>query len=86
MEIGGHLFQKKNGQMIKTLKKILIKYGQKAMVIEGRIIVFIGLKNQMNEKALKNKLDGFLIKNYSINLENTLKLKDPFQEWFKSEV
>ena len=40
----------------------------------------------MNEKILKDKLDGFLIKNYSINLENTLKFKDPFPEWFKSEV
>jgi hypothetical protein len=40
----------------------------------------------MNEKILKDKLDGFLIKNYSINLENSLKLKDPFPEWFKSEV
>ena len=37
-------------------------------------IVFIGLKNEMNESLIKNKLDGFLIKNYSINLAITLKL------------
>ena len=48
-------------------------------------IVFIGLKNEMNENLIKNKLDGFLIKNYSINLANTLKYKDPFPEWFNNK-
>jgi G3E family GTPase len=48
-------------------------------------IVFIGLKNEMNESLIKNKLDGFLIKNYSINLANTLKFKDPFPEWFNNK-
>ena len=48
-------------------------------------IVFIGLKNQMNESLIKNKLDGFLIKNYFINLVNTLKYKDPFPEWFNNK-
>ena len=48
-------------------------------------IVFIGLKNEMNEGLIKNKLDGFLIKNYSINLANTLKYKDPFPEWFNNK-
>ena len=48
-------------------------------------IVFIGLKNEMNESLIKNKLDGFLIKNYSINLANTLKYKDPFPAWFNNK-
>ncbi len=48
-------------------------------------IVFIGLKNEMNESLIKNKLDTFLIKNYSINLANTLKYKDPFPEWFNNK-
>ena len=48
-------------------------------------IVFIGLKNEMNESLIKNKLDGFLIKNYSINLANTLKYKDPFPDWFNNK-
>ena len=48
-------------------------------------IVFIGLKNEMNEGLIRNKLDGFLIKNYSINLANTLKYKDPFPEWFNNK-
>ena len=49
-------------------------------------IVFIGLKNEMNESFIKNKLDGFLLKNYSINLANTLKYKDPFPEWFNNKA
>ena len=48
-------------------------------------IVFIGLKNEMNESLIKDKLNGFLIKNYSINLANTLKYKDPFPEWFNNK-
>ena len=48
-------------------------------------IVFIGLKNEMDESLIKNKLDGFLIKNYSINLANTLRYKDPFPEWFNNK-
>ena len=39
----------------------------------------------MNESLIKNKLDGFLIKNYFINLVNTLKYKDPFPEWFNNK-
>ena len=64
-----------------NINKIWVKgYGDRRQEI-----VFIGLKNEMNESLIKNKLDGFLIKNYSINLTNTLKYKDPFPEWFKSE-
>ena len=48
-------------------------------------IVFIGLKNQMDINFIKDKLDEFLIKDYSINLENSLKFKDPFPEWFQGK-
>ena len=48
-------------------------------------IVFIGLKNEMNESLIRDKLNGFLIKNYSINLANTLKFKDPFPGWFNNK-
>ncbi len=65
----------------KNINKIWVKdYGDRRQEI-----VFIGLKNQMNEGNIKNKLDGFLVKNYSIGLENSLKFQDPFPEWFKSE-
>ena len=48
-------------------------------------IVFIGLNNQMDKNEIKNKLDGSLVKNYSINFENSLKYKDPFPEWFQNK-
>ncbi len=48
-------------------------------------IVFIGLKNQMDINFIKDKLDEFLIKDYSINLENSLKFKDPFPDWFQGK-
>ncbi|RPH08128.1 MAG: GTP-binding protein [Alphaproteobacteria bacterium TMED93] len=62
------------------MSKIWVKnYGDRRQEI-----VFIGIANQMDKNIIKNKLDGFLIKNYSINLENSLKFKDPFPEWFKN--
>ena len=64
-----------------NINKIWVKgYGDRRQEI-----VFIGLKNEMNESLIKNKLDGFLIKNYSINLANTLKYKDPFPGWFDNK-
>ncbi|MAH89032.1 MAG: 4-hydroxytetrahydrobiopterin dehydratase [Pelagibacterales bacterium] len=47
-------------------------------------IVFIGLKNEMDKKLIIDKLDRLLVKDYSIKIENTLRFKDPFPEWFKS--
>lgn len=46
-------------------------------------IVFIGLKDQMNESAVREKLDECLVKNYLDAPELCQKLKDPFPEWFK---
>ena len=64
----------------KSIEKIWVKnFGDRRQEI-----VFIGLKNQMDENIIKKKLDGYLIKNYSINLKNSLKFKDPFPEWFKN--
>ena len=37
----------------------------------------------MDENIIKKKLDGYLIKNYSINFKNSLKFKDPFQNGLK---
>ena len=65
-----------------NINKIWVKdYGDRRQEI-----VFIGLKNQMNSNMIKTKLDGFLIKNYNINLKNSLKGKDPFPQWFKSDT
>ncbi len=46
-------------------------------------IVFIGLKDQMNEAAIRAKLDACLVKNYLTAPEIFQKLKDPFPQWFK---
>ncbi len=64
-----------------NINKIWVKgYGDRRQEI-----VFIGLKNQMNQKLIKSKLDEYLIKDYSINLQNTLKYKDPFPAWFNNK-
>ena len=46
-------------------------------------IVFIGLKDEMDEKAIRKKLDECLVKNYLTAPKLFEKLKDPFPEWFK---
>ena len=69
----------------KNFKQNINKIWIKGLGDRRQEIVFIGLKNEMNESLIKEKLDGFLIKNYSINLANTLKLKDPFPEWFNNK-
>ncbi|MFN3700302.1 MAG: zinc metallochaperone GTPase ZigA [Alphaproteobacteria bacterium] len=46
-------------------------------------IVFIGLKDEMNEADICKKLDSCLVKNYLTAPEIFKKLKDPFPQWFK---
>lgn len=46
-------------------------------------IVFIGLKDEMDEAAIRQKLDACLVKNYLTAPEIFQKLKDPFPQWFK---
>lgn len=46
-------------------------------------IVFIGLKNEMDEADIRKKLDECLVKNYLSAPEIFNKLKDPFPQWFK---
>lgn len=46
-------------------------------------IVFIGLKGQMDEEAIRKQLDECLVKNYLTEPEAVEKLADPFPEWFK---
>ena len=49
-------------------------------------IVFIGIKNQMDEIAIKKELDKLLVKNYLANPEICHKLSDPFPKWFSEET
>ncbi len=46
-------------------------------------IVFIGLKDQMNEATIREKLDACLVIDYLTAPERFQKLKDPFPQWFK---
>ena len=45
-------------------------------------IVFIGIKNQMDEIAMKKELDKLLVKHYLASPEICHKLSDPFPQWF----
>ena len=49
-------------------------------------IVFIGLKNQMDQKLIKNELNKYLVKNYSINSSSLNKFNDPFPQWFAKQT
>ena len=65
-----------------NINKIWVKgYGDRR-----KEIVFIGLKNQMDKNLIKNQLDKLLVKDYSFKIENSLKFKDPFPEWFKNQT
>ena len=46
-------------------------------------IVFIGLKSEMSEKIIRERLDACLIKNYLENKNTHHKALDPFPAWFK---
>jgi G3E family GTPase len=46
-------------------------------------IVFIGLRDEMDETAIRKKLDACLVRNYLTAPEIFQKLKDPFPQWFK---
>ncbi len=45
-------------------------------------IVFIGLKDQMNEDDIRNTLDACLVNEYLSSPEVFQKLEDPFPKWF----
>jgi hypothetical protein len=46
-------------------------------------IVFIGLKGELNEQAIRQRLNDCLVKNYLGSPKIWQKLKDPFPDWFK---
>ena len=48
-------------------------------------IVFIGIKNQMDENGIKKELDKLLVKHYLASPEICHKLSDPFPQWFTKE-
>lgn len=46
-------------------------------------IVFIGLKNQMDEQAIRRQIDDCLIQDYLTSPDTYHKLQDPFPTWFQ---
>ena len=46
-------------------------------------IVFIGLKDQMDQEAITKRLDACLVKDYLTAPETYQKLQDPFPQWFQ---
>ena len=48
-------------------------------------IVFIGLKNQMDEVSITKTLNELLVRDYLTSDKSFQNLKDPFPEWFKKE-
>ncbi|MGN7503678.1 MAG: zinc metallochaperone GTPase ZigA [Alphaproteobacteria bacterium] len=49
-------------------------------------IVFIGLKDQMSQQAIKKQLDSCLVESYLTAPELFEKLEDPFPQWFSSQA
>lgn len=47
-------------------------------------IVFIGLKAEMDEAAIRKRLDDCLIKEYLVAPELWKKVADPFPQWFRT--
>ena len=62
---------------------ILRQYWTKDYGDRRQEIVFIGLKNQMDEAALRERLDTCLIKDYLGAEDDYQKLQDPFPQWFQ---
>ena len=66
----------------KNFNLMLKKYWSKAFGDRRQEIVFIGLKNEMNENKIREMLDACLIKDYLDSPKDYQKLADPFPLWF----
>ena len=65
-------------------KAIVEKYWDNKFGDRRQEIVFIGLKNEMNEKKVREQLDSCLIKNYLASPNSYQILDDPFPDWFQN--
>lgn len=63
------------------LEEIKQKYWHEDYGDRRQQIVFIGLKEQMNEEVLRKQLDECLVNDYTNNKDRWLNINDPMQKW-----
>lgn len=66
-----------------TFEKAISKYWTEDYGDRRQEIVFIGLKDQMDEADLRKRLDACLVKDYTSAPEEYKMKTDPFPQWFK---
>lgn len=76
---------KKNWPDGSDFKAMIKKKWDKKYGDRRQEIVFIGLKNDLNEVAIRKQLDACLIKDYLSNPLIHQNLPDPFPRWFETE-
>ena len=64
-------------------QKVMKQYWIKNYGDRRQEIVFIGLKDDMDQEIIKNTLDKCLVSNYLDSPEVFEELEDPFPQWFK---
>ncbi len=74
---------KENWPKSNDFEKNMNKYWNEEFGDRRQEIVFIGLKNQMNEQLIRRELDYCLNKNYSSNTKLSIDGLDPFPKWFE---
>ena len=68
-----------------SFDEVIKQYWTKDYGDRRQEIVFIGLKDQMDEDAIRKQLDQCLIQDYLTETEKAEKLTDPFPQWFQQQ-